>query len=494
LRAYIDSSIRIPIADVPPDVWHQLQPELSIPNREKETARREKRYGWTEMPDEIELWDFDDEHLIVPRGFRDPLERGLEALGVDVEWIDRRTSDRMLQVWPPFESYRSFQPTAAQRMIDLQEGIVEAPAGSGKTVMVLEAVRRARQRHNLIIVNEIGIAEQWLEEAHDFLGPDFGYGLVGGGQWTEGRLTIATVQTLYARREDLSREWKDRWGFVVLDECHHQTAATFIEVMQMFPALIRGGTSATPDKTGDFDFAQAVLGDVIFRVTRQELREEGILMRPTIRVVDTEFSYPYYGTHDATRAHDYECLKPGCNLSGKRRHGHRNNYSSMLKALVEDEDRNLLIASNIFSRRGHRQIVVSKQTNQLNHIRRAMEAFGHPGEVLWLTGDVSPEMRRVAKRTMMDNDDVVLLTTIADEAFNVPPLDTLHMPFPTRNTGAIRQRVGRVERVWPNKEDPLVFDYRDPIGVLRSQYRQRYLEVYVPEMYRMLIDERREAA
>jgi superfamily II DNA or RNA helicase len=489
LRAIVDSMIRIPLAELDDEAWAAMSPMLSIPNREKEAARKEKRYGWTEMPDEIQLWEADDRHLIVPRGFRDPLASGFRELGVPVEWVDARSSERTMAYTPPFGAW-PHQDAAAERALGALDGIVEAPAGAGKTGAGLELIRRAGQARNLVIVNEIGVARQWLAEADQFLGPGFGYGLIGGNQWTEGRLTVATLQTLYSRMERLDGDgWWDRWGVVILDECHHQTARTFIEVMQRFPARIRIGLSATPDKTGDFEVAQGVLGDVIHRTTRHELRELGILMRPTIEVVDTDFHADYWGTHDATRATKYVCQKPGCELSGVRRHGHRNNYTQMLRALVEDRARNLLVARKIASRAGHRQIVVSKQRKQLERIAAAMEHVGFPDPVLWLTGGISEDDRMEVRERILEHEGSVVLTTIADEAFNVPPLDTLHMPFPTRNVGAIRQRIGRVERFYEGKKEPVAFDYRDwRVGVLQSQYNTRRWEVYAPEVYRVRND------
>lgn len=479
--------IRIPLDELSDEAWDGMQPMLMLPNREKEMARREKRYGWTEMPDEIQLWDADDQHLIVPRGFRDPFEQGMKAMNIPLEWHDARQSDKVMRYTAPFGAW-PHQEAAAAAALAASDGIIESPAGSGKTGAGLEIIRLARQRHNLVIVNEIGIARQWAEEATRFLGDEFGIGIIGAGMWNEQRLTVATLQTLYSRMESLDESgWWSNWGLVLLDECHHQTAKTFISVMQRFPASVRLGLSATPDKTGDFEVAQGVLGDVIYRTTRHQLRELGILMRPTIEVVDTDFYYDYWPTHEVGKGERYVCQKPGCDISGVRRHGHRNNYTKMLKALVEDRARNLLIARRIGSRSGHRQIVVSKQTKHLNLIRAAMEYVGIRSKVVMLTGEVDDARRQEVRQELFDHEDIVVLTTIADEAFNVPPLDTMHMPFPTRNVGSIRQRIGRVERFWENKADPVVFDYRDwRVGVLQSQYNTRRWEVYAPETYKVI--------
>ena len=78
MRAVVDNMIRIPLEDLPDEAWEAMYPMFMLPNHEKDMARREKRYGWTEMPDHIQLWDADEQHLIDPRGFPDPLENGFQ--------------------------------------------------------------------------------------------------------------------------------------------------------------------------------------------------------------------------------------------------------------------------------------------------------------------------------------------------------------------------------------------------------------------------------
>lgn len=493
ITARLDNEIRLSLDELRPEWMQAMHGLINIPNREKEEAVRLQRYGANDMPDEIALWYEDGGWLVLPRGLRDPLVNGFKEIDVEVAWDDRRTSDRVFQFWPAKRSLRPQQGPAAARLLAAQEGIYEAPAGSGKTVSGLELVRIARQRWNLVIVNEVGIAKQWEEEAHDHLG-DYGFGRIGGGVWREGRLTFATLQTLYSRAEQLPWEWWAKWGLVMLDECHHQTARTFVDIMSRFPALIRVGLSATPDKTGDFDIAQAVLGDIVARTTRHELREMGILKRPTIKVVDSGFHFDYWPDHTATKKEGYVCQKPRCPKSGKQRHSHQNNYAKMLKALVEDEGRNDVIAREVKAREGHRTIVTSNQTKQLHEIARAFTRNGVGSKVYWLIGDTSEEDRERVRKELYKTEDAVLLTTIADEAFNCPPLDTLVMPFPTKNVGSIRQRVGRVERDWPGKGDPLVIDLRDSVGPLLRQFATRRWEVYAPELYNVERYEEEEAA
>ena len=57
-------------------------------------------------------------------------------------------------------------------------------------------------------------------------------GQIGDGKWDERRITIATVQTL--RKRQPPQEFFDDVDLMILDECHHVTAET---LMQIGPAL-----------------------------------------------------------------------------------------------------------------------------------------------------------------------------------------------------------------------------------------------------------------
>lgn len=487
--AILDSEIRISLDQLPELVIDEIMGELSIPNEEKIRAKKEKIYGWTDLPDEIPLYEINGNTLCIPRGFRDPLTIGLEHHEIQIAWEDQRTSESILQFNPSFQ-LRPQQGPAAESIIAFEDGIYEAPAGSGKTVTGLEVVRRVRQRHNLIVVNQIDIATQWQLEAAQYV-PGIATGIIGEGRWEEAQLTIATLQTLYSRLEELiARGFFDKWGLVCLDECHHQQARTFMEVINRFNSYYRFGLSATPDKTGIFAMAQAVLGDIVHRTTRHELRDYGILARPRVEVVETGFQFDYWPTHTSTPFE--HCMKPGCKLSKKKRHFHRNNYQSLKKKLVEDENRNRLIAARVVREcytLKRRVLVDSSQKNHLRYIREQLIKLGaSPNDIYWMTGDES-DVERQRIKLEVPQKPCILMSTIAREAVNIPTLDSVHLTFPIKNPGAIRQIVGRVERQYDGKPEPIINDYYDSeVGVLSNQFKSRRWNVYSVERYRVLRD------
>jgi superfamily II DNA or RNA helicase len=249
-----------------------------------------------------------------------------------------------------------------------QQGIYKAPTGSGKTVSVCGLIWETRPQRSIILVDRINLVDQWISSISEHIGiPRDEIGRIGEGGWTEGRITVATVQTIHKNIKRLRREgWFEQFSLMCLDECHHVTADTFLEVVQEFPARVRLGCSATPDKTGIFEVALNTLGEVFYETTHEELRELGILVEPEVRVVATGFRFAYWGDHKADKKG--HCQKPGCKTR-KPFHGHRNNYNDLKAALVTDEDRAWDIGCEIArDYDNNHQVVITDQTTQIEHL------------------------------------------------------------------------------------------------------------------------------
>lgn len=462
LQIVVDHKLRLPVRGLPAEILENIQEALTIPNKEKEAARSQNLWGWQGLPDFLYLWDMDDDYLILPRGFSASLFDGLSRSGYDhgdLALIDHRAWEELPVIGEGFGP-KPWQIPAIQSIITHKQGIYQAPAGSGKTATVLLTIRELGCK-SLIIVNTKDIVWQWQERVEQFMGPDYPVGQVGDGIFdVSPYITIATAQTLHSRFEDLEREgFFDEFSFVCLDECHHATAETYNRILDRFSGRYRIGVSATPDKTGDFRLATNVLGPV-FHVTTEDQVDN--LIRPEIIRVPTDFFYPFAPT---------------------RSRWQRSNYGKMVTALTQDPERNELIVRKVLENSGHHQLVLSKRLEHLDVLAQMLIDAGFIDQLLKITGKESNEERQRAKE-IAETQPCVLLSTLADEAMDIPRLDRLHLTFPQRNSGLVTQQVGRVARVHPEKQDALVFDYADlKISVLEKHWRIRRFEVYEPRGY-----------
>jgi superfamily II DNA or RNA helicase len=158
----------------------------------------------------------------------------------------------------------------------------------------------------------------------------------------------------------------------------------------------------------------------------------------------------------------------------------------MISALTEDEDRNRAITANIIANKGHHQLVISKRLNHLHNIAAMLEEANFVDPVVTIIGKDDNEHRRSAK-ALAEGSPCVILSTLADEAMDIPRLDRLHLIFPQKNAGLVTQQVGRVERVHKDKTESLIFDYCDlNIGPLENQWRTRRFEVYESRGYEII--------
>lgn len=461
MQARVDTHIRLDATAMTGAQIDEIVRSLTFPNPDKEDAKREHVWGWQYMPDEIELFSSDGEgRLVLPRGYG----RKLTAV---TEWDDARTTNHLPEsaAWPATQPKGPHQAEAIEKIVAAQQGVLKMPTGSGKTVAVLEAIRITGQKA-LVIVDKTHIMQQWADRCMQFLGFEPGY--YGEGKSSDGPIIIAMQQTLWARREIIPIPWFEQFGFVCLDECHHATASTYYETLQRFPARYRIGVSATPHKNRKLSpYIDAVLGEVI-------LDGEGDdILDPTVRVHDTAFHYLFWPTHTRSKESGKcgfgYCTRPGDGV-------HRNNYSEMMKSLVGDWHRNAQIAINVLRdlQDGRTVLVVSKQLRHLDAIAGIVSnRIPKDSVLLSLTGREDGHARGdVYLRA--EHGNCAIFSTVADEAVDIPRLDSIHLVFPTRNTDLVKQQVGRVLRPHPDKAHPVVHDYRDKgVQILRSQFNDR---------------------
>jgi len=464
ITAILDHKLRVARDELPADLRSHLVDALTIPNLAKREAEKQHQWGWEQMPDKIALYSLDGDHMVMPRGFSADFADGMYLSGHDVEWTDNRYFPTMPEIGE-HPDLRPWQIPAWAAMRQFQQGIYKAPAGSGKTVTMLGLIQTLATP-SLVIVNTKDILWQWQKRAREFLGADYPVGQIGDGIFeVSDYLTIATAQTLHSRFDNLEAAgfFDDEFGLVCLDECHHATADTYNRVLDRFSARYRLGVSATPDKTGDFALATRVLGPIIHETKPADVTT---LMHPEVIRVPTKFGYGFRGTKSRWQ---------------------RSNYPQMIDALIRDRDRNMLIVDNVLANEGHHQLLVSKRLEHLTILEDMILEAGFLDPVHTLTGQDDNESRQAAKE-LAETRPCIILSTLADEAMDIPRLDRLHLPYPQKNTGLVTQQVGRVERIHPDKHDAKIYDYTDMnVGPLERQWRGRRFEVYEPRGYKITV-------
>ena len=480
IQATVGGRLYLPRDQIPRDLYNALMTHLTWENPEyKDRVFRNlstRVYDratrtWSELPKYIYgIETVRDENYAIAREFVPEFERLCQERGIEIEWRDLRVTHHPnplphgIELWDP-------QRPAARDLLDDDyghQGVLEAPCGSGKTVILLYVVAELGQP-TLILAHTDDLLNQWQDYCRRLL--DYEPGLIQGDTYNIKQITLASVMTL-ARRH-LDNEFLRQWGCVILDEAHHCPAQCFQEVMTQFPAYYRFGATATPEREDNLQgLLYAICGPVIAKVERRALKQAGLIMDPVVIAHDTGFNFPYTNMRQ---------------------------WHALVRALTNDRRRNNQIIENIIREHDsgrHVQLVLSQQIDHLTTLAKILQerrpdiaqelliAGGtkkdRAGRIVRTVGRTKKERATIIKAARKGDVRVLFGTKLADEGLDIPRLDRLHLVFPTRAKGKIAQQVGRIQRIHPGKRDVIVHDYLDEPKVLRNQWferRKAYVEM-----------------
>ena len=398
------------------------------------------------IPRELCYLETAGDRLIVPRGFTRQLCEMLRACKVQFRIEDRR------QVLPPVHfaftgTLRDYQQQALDDILKRDFGTVSAPTGSGKTVLALAAIAE-RKQPALVVCHTRELLDQWVSRIETFLGiPRAEVGIVGNGTRRIGeKITVALVQSLVKCADEVAASI----GFLVVDECHRTPAKTFLDVVSSFDSQHMLGLSATPfRRDGLSRLIWWHLGDLVHKVEQKPLVESGDILTAEVVVRETSFT----PTVDPSE-----------------------HYSKMLSELTEDPTRNRLIVADVVeeSRNGGGVcLVLSDRKAHCEALRDLLASRGVSAHLL--TGALKAKDRQTVVHDLAEGKVKVLVATgqLIGEGFDCRGLSTLFLACPIRFSGRLLQYLGRVLRPAPGKDKARVYDYVDPVGVLRNAARAR---------------------
>lgn len=373
--------------------------------------------------------------IVIPRGYARHLILHLRREKIEYAVNDRR------RTLPAVDfnftgSLKPFQKKAVEDMARRDSGTLNAPTGSGKTVMALWLIAQRRQP-SVVVVHTKDLAFQWIERIAQFLGvPVDDVGLIGAGKKRIGeQITVALVQSLY-RCADLV---VPRTGHLVVDECHRTPSRTFTDAVTAFDCRYLLGLSATPwrrDRLSRLIFWH--LGDVHHEVDKAHLEQKGHILKADVIFRTTDFQ-PYFDPV--------------------------NDYSRMLSELTADDDRNRLIAADVHKEVQAGQGVCLVLSDRKKHCEtlQGILRFKHDVHAELLTGDLGNEARQQVLDRLERGEVAVLIATgqLIGEGFDAPNLATLFLATPIRFSGRVMQYLGRILRPAHGKARARVYDYVD---------------------------------
>lgn len=440
IRITITNALRVEEGDLDGKQIHAIKKALTMPNPAHESAVKYGRSTWN-IPQFLFFFQHENGNLVMPRGFARTLHRMDCMRGAEIVWEDRR------RLCPEVNfnfsgELRPYQVAAVEQVLKGSQGVLEAGTGAGKTVMALAAVAK-RKQPALVIVHNKELSSQWVDQARRLLGVD--PGRVGAKKLSIKPLTIGIVNTVRKCLDQLV----PHFGHVVVDECHRCPSTMFADCVAAFDAHYLLGLSATPFRRDGLTKAiHHFLGPKIHEVDQGHLQEVGAILQPKIQIRRTDFAYPKDGAE---------------------------NYQEMLGALTQDQARNNLIADDVkneLARDAGTCLVVSDRVAHLEALKAAL--LGHGLEMAILTGKTPSALREAIVDQVQEGKIKILGSTLQliGEGFDCPGLSSLFLTTPIKFQGRLLQVVGRILRPQAGKI-PILYDYKDPVGVLMAAARAR---------------------
>ena len=452
MRVVIGSTIRITNPSKAVLSW--CKQELELPNPDYGKKLRMGLYTG-KTPPVLYLYEVRGEDVIVPYGTLKhiPVPPMTEIVKDFPYW----SSMDEVRYGLPLVSLYDYQQDAVKVMLKHHVGILQAPAGSGKTQMGIAMLKNLK-RKTLWITHTADLLQQSMDRAKIYIQNPELIGTTTDGKCNISKgVTFATVQTLC--RMDLS-QLKHYWDVIIVDECHRvsgtPTSMTmFSKVLNSLAARYKYGLSATVHRAdGLIRATHALLGDTVYTVPENAVADR--IMKVGVLPIGTETGI------------SSKCLNPDGTLD----------YPGMVNYLAADERRNELIVSNIVENRDHSSLILSAR---VGHLRTLMKMMPQPLQRYCVMIDGSMQtkegraFREAAIEDMRSGRKRFLFATyaLAKEGLDIPRLENLYMTTPQKDYAVVVQSVGRVARVCDGKSDPVVFDFVDKIPMLMRYWKIR---------------------
>ncbi len=440
----LSGRVEIPVRGLPADLRDRLRRTAAFVNPEF-FERERARLSTHNTPRVIACHQETDEVLLLPRRCLNAARDHLEDTGVQVVIDDTRACGSSIDA--TFNGTLSVDQRAAVDALAAHDtGVLVAPPGSGKTVMATALIAR-RACSTLVLVHRRPLLEQWIKRLARFL--DLDPTTIGSPTTQPGSsgIDVAMVQTL-SRREDRT-ELLERYGRVVVDECHHVSAVSVERLLREIPARHVSGLTATPRRRdGHHPIITMQCGPVRHTLTRTHDDETAV--RRVIVQRRTSFDPAVLPTDSGIQ--------------------------EVLSAIASDPERTRRIADDVLAELsdGRTPLVLTERREQLDALAKLLEP--RVARLVVLHGGMGVRARRRADELLAGSEPRVVLATgrYIGEGFDDPRLDTLVLAMPIAWKGTMTQYAGRLHRHHDSKHDIRVIDYVDyEVPVLRRMYAKR---------------------
>ena len=335
---------------------------------------------------------------------------------------------------------RDYQVEAFNTFWKTQGGLISLPTSAGKTMIAERIIASFPTKKILVVCPTKELTKQWKDEL--------------GNMIELKDIRIATYQKLYRElKTNKAQQLKD-YSLVIFDECHHCSANSLYKIgLQCSNALMLGLTATEKRMDGAEMKIQAILGDIIYKVSIQDLVKKGYIVQGKVIIMDT----PKY---KAKPDEDFKKVYHSAIVTNQARN---------------DKIRDIAIKE---CNRGT-VIIICKHLEQGGLIYNSLKNTLR--KVVYVHG-TSKERDKTFEDIKAGKYDIVVATKVYGEGVSIPNLMTLILASGGKSSTEIIQTTGRLLRLFKNKDKAIIYDFSDSGRSISKHFKER-LRIYEENGY-----------
>jgi superfamily II DNA or RNA helicase len=319
--------------------------------------------------------------------------------------------------------------------------LISLPTGTGKTV-IFALLAKQRNVKTLVLAHR----EELLTQASDklqMIWPESNIGLLKADlDESSSQIVIASIQTV-CRDKRLESLKQHDFGLMIVDECHHAAAESYIKVIKELgflngnPSKLLLGVTATVSR-GDGLGLGEVFEEIVFERSISTMVRAGYLTKLVGKSIVTKLSLDGVGVREG----DY--------------------VTSELSKLINTPSRNELIIDNIklYAADRKKMLVFCADVEHACNFADALKKEGVTAEPVFGAMDAG-ERKRVLREFNEGKIQMLTNCMVLTEGFDQPDIDCVVMARPTKSKSLYMQMIGRGTRLFPTKKDCLILDFCD---------------------------------
>ena len=351
-----------------------------------------------------------------------------------------------------------YQQRAVEWLAKTKRGIVVAPAGSGKTILIAAALDNVMSLKQRTAVVRVGWCCMTIEQKQQALDALSNFPRLENN--AEVRVECAAAET----------NWSD-CNLLIVDEVHHAPAETWARQIETCPGA-RWGMTATPFSEDDErnKLLLSLFDNRVFTIDRDEVSARLVPAKVTLlNATDPDLQAPMDAEIDRLIQRRQRWWKG----EAWELRAQASWYVCIKRGIVDNTARN---AAAVAAAIRHSNDSVLVLVNEIEHGKLLAKTI--PGAEVCYSQMGKAERKSVLDRFKSGELKCVVATSLADEGADFPRCNVLILVSGGRNESKTVQRTGRVLRAFPGKTHGQIFDFVDTFHPMMERHAKKRIATY----------------